>query len=393
MAGGGLEIEQRAIRDTQLVADDDEAPAGVVEEGEAGAVSSVRIVRRQDADNRAVRYVLVHRRRRQADVGRRLVDIIHANRETFIERQPAAVGDPHRDVVAGGGLEIEERAIRDTQLVADDGETPSGVVEQRESSAVPGIRIARRQDADDRAVSRILVHRCYGQADAGRRLVNVVHANRETFIKRQPTAVGDPHRDVVAGGGLEIEQRAIRDTQLVADDDEAPAGVVEEGEAGAVSSVRIVRRQDADNRAVRYVLVHRRRRQADVGRRLVDIIHANRETFIERQPAAVGDPHRDVVAGGGLEIEERAIRDTQLVADDGEAPAGIVEERETGAVPSVRITRRQDADNRAVGDVLIDRRRRQADVGRRLVDIVYGATATTTAAADRIGVGSVGGVG
>ena len=62
-----------------------------------------------------------------------------------------------------------------------------------------------------------------------------------------------------------------------------------------------------------------------VGGRLVDVADTNRDGLGEGVPGRVGDPDLDVVAGGGLEVQQAAVGDDQIGAGEGKAAAGIVE--------------------------------------------------------------------
>ena len=196
-----------------------------------------------------------------------------------------------------------------------------------------------------------------GQGQVGRRLVDVADVDREGLGVGQAAGIGDPNRDVVGGGALEVEQGAVGDGDLAggAVDGEAPAGVVRQGIGGAVAGIRVRGRDRADRGAVGGVLVNGVGREVEIGRRLVLVPHADREGLRIGQAAAVGDPHRDVVAGRVFEVQQRTVGDRDLTAGgvDGEAPAGIVRQGVGRAVARVRIGRGNGSDRGAVGGVLV----------------------------------------
>ncbi len=117
-------------------------------------------------------------------------------------------------------------------------------------------------------------------------------------------------------------------------------------------------------------------RVADV--ELVDVVEADREDRIGRRAVGRGGPDGDVVARCGLAVQQRAVgdRDDAAVGVDGEAAAGVIEQRVGDRVGGrVRIAGLGgDAHRGAVGGVLVDRIGGDIAVGRvadvELVDVV-----------------------
>ena len=57
------------------------------------------------------------------------------------------------------GLEVEEAAVGDDEVRAREREAAAGVVEKRVGEGVAGIRVGRREGADDGAVGSVLGNR------------------------------------------------------------------------------------------------------------------------------------------------------------------------------------------------------------------------------------------
>ena len=373
-----LEVQEAAVRHGDLArgAVDGEAPAGVVGQREAGAVAGVRIGGRHRADRGAVGGVLVHRVAGQVQVGRRLVLVADADREGLAIGQAAAVRHQDRHVVAGGALAVQQRAVRDRDGARGgvNREAAAGIVRQGVAGRVAGVRIRRRDIADDRAVGGVLGDKAGGEVEIGRRLVHVADRDREGLAVGQAAAVGDLNRHVVTGGALEVEQAAVGHGDLAgrAVDGEPAAGVVGQRVGRAVAGVGIGRRDRADRGPVGGVLVHRIGRQFQIRRLFVDVTDVDGEGLRVGVAAAVGDPNGDVVAGRALEVQQAAVGDRDLAgrAVDSETPAGVVGEDIAGAVPGIRIGRGDRADAGPIGGILINAVRRKCQICRRFVDVV-----------------------
>ena len=173
------------------------------------------------------------------------------------KREPALVGDPHRDGVRRRGLVIEQRAVGDRDHAGRrvDGEAAAGVVGQRIAErrarhpdrCRPPCRPRCRWRHSPRPSCPISV------ALVGASLT-LVTAMVKTLSKREPTLIGHAHRDGVRGRALVVEQRAIRDRDHAGRgvDGEPPAGIVDQriGERIA-AGVRIGAGHCPDHRAVR----------------------------------------------------------------------------------------------------------------------------------------------
>ena len=134
------------------------------------------------------------------------------------------------------------------------------------------------------------------------------------LVKAVSGRVGDPDLDIVAGAGLEVEEAAVGDDDVRAAERKATAGIVEKRVGEGVAGIGIGRRQGADHRAVDGILGHRRGREGHIGGGLVDVGDADGDGLGEGVAGRVGDPDLDIVAGGGLEVEEAAVGDDDVRA-------------------------------------------------------------------------------
>ena len=175
-------------------------------------------------------------------------------------------------------------------------------------SAGIGLRLVAAKDAV--AISEAVDVRVEMRIEDGDWLRRRRDCYREGFVEGEPASVGHPRHDSVARGRPEVEQCAVGDLQLRADELEPPARVVDQAERVNVARVRVGHAvQHANGRIVGHALHYRARRQREPSRRLVDVGHGDREGLVEGQPRGVSHPHRDGVARRGLEVEQRAIRD------------------------------------------------------------------------------------
>ena len=107
------------------------------------------------------------------------------------------------------------------------------------------------------------------------------------------------------------------------------------------------------------------------------------------------------MAGGGLEVEEGAVGDHQLVAAraaDGEAAPGIVGEAVGEGITRIRVRGGEYPDGESIGGILVHGGIAQGDVRGRVVAATAAATATTAATALRalggpVAGGDIGGIG
>ena len=281
----------------------------------------------QRADDRVGSRALGHGVRRQRNVRRRVVHVRHVDRECSIVEQPAGVGNPHGDGVARRALEVEQRPVSDLERVADDLEPAAGIVCQTVGVGVAGIRVdGIQQGADDRPDGRVLRHRARRQGEVGWRFVGIGDVDGQGLVVSQPASVGDPYADDVARSALEVEQRAVQDLEVVTDELEPSASVVEKAECMSVAGIRVDHAQQrADNCTAGRPFGHVARRQRDIRRRLVAIADDERENAVEEQAAGVGGTQNDVVAWRAFEVEQGTVRDLKLVTNDLEPAARVVD--------------------------------------------------------------------
>ena len=393
VTGGRFAIQQRAVGDGDHPADriDLEPTAGVVVQRVGdGVVAGVSVAREcGHADHRVSRSVLIDSVNRGIAVDRRghieLINVIDVNRhhgdvETAVTRRGS-----YRDVVAGSGFAIEQRAIVNGDHPADRinfEPSAGGVVESVGDGVVAGIRVARENGhTHDRVGGSVLIDGVNRGVAVDRRghieLINVIDVNRhhggvETAVTRRGS-----HRDVVAGGNFAIEQRAVVDGDEPADGidfEPSASGVVESVGDGVVAVVSVAREcGHADHRVSRSVLIDSVNRGIAVDRRghieLINVINVDRhhrgvETAVTRRGS-----HGDVVAGSGFPVEQRAVvnsDDTTNCVDFKPTAGGVVERVGDGVVAGIRVARKRGhADHRVSRSVLIDHVNRGIAVDRR----------------------------
>src|SRR5205085_12442469 len=134
-----------------------------------------------------------------------VVDVVDGDGEGYRVGQRAG-GCLHDDVVALGGLEVEQRSICDRDHTGGriDGEPAAGIVGQRVGGCRAAARIGRRRgDADGGAVGGVFVDAVGGAVGiGGRGGAHVVDDDRESMGRAQ-RAGGASHGDavgVVVGG-------------------------------------------------------------------------------------------------------------------------------------------------------------------------------------------------
>ena len=88
---------------------------------------------------------------------------------------------------------------------------------------------------------------------------------------------------------------------------------------------------------------------------LVDVLHVDRERFVERQAAAIGGADDDRVAGRLFVVDRSSAGDDELVAGNGKPSAGVVDEREGGRIARIGIDGGERADDGARGAIFLDR--------------------------------------
>ena len=173
--------------------------------------------------------------------------------------------------------------------------------------------------------------------------------------------VGDvDHQIVDAAGAFEIERVFQDDTDraiAIGLQREVIVVVALTGGQGVGkrAAARSGRRQRAHHRADAGGFRNGRAGKRNAGGRVVDIGDVDREALDHFAAIAVRNLDRDIVRGRGFVIQ-RAFDDQlpcAVVVDHGEPAASIVLKR-IGQRVSVRIGRREDADNRVAGGVLGD---------------------------------------
>ena len=342
MALVGLVIDVRACRDPHFIADDLEETGRVVGDSVSMRIPGIRISRAQDGRDRSLGGVLVDRTAGQRDVGRRLVDqVVDRDRDDFGVRIARSIGRLDREVMGLVGLVVDIRACRDPDLVADDLEEAGRVVRNGVGMRVTRIRIDRAQDGRNGSLRRAFVDgTATGQRDVGRGLIGqVVDRECDDLGVRVAPGIGGFDRNVVALVGLEIDIGACRDADLIADDLEVAGRIVRDRIGMAVARIHIDGAQGGDRRACRRTFIDRAAGERDVARRLIDIVHGQRDDFTVRVARGIGCLHGDVMGLVGLEVDCGACRDAHLVADDLEEAGRIVRDGIGVAVTRIGVGR------------------------------------------------------
>ena len=124
----GRRLIIKRARNHELVARDRKQAAGIVQQRIRRAVTRIRVDRRQSAHDRIGRAVFRNRRMGKPDGGRCLVDVGYADREGFVEGQPAGIGDAHGHLLRVRSFVIERS--RNDEIRAGNRKASSGVVDQ-----------------------------------------------------------------------------------------------------------------------------------------------------------------------------------------------------------------------------------------------------------------------
>ena len=270
----------------------------------------------------------------------------------------------------GVRLVVEQRAVGDGDDagVGVDLETPAGVVGEAVGDIVGGVGIGRQgRDADLVAVRGVLgdAAACGAVAVGDRADIEFVGVgNRDGEGLRIAVAgrIRHPDDQVVAAVRLVVQQRAVGNRNpSVAVDGEAAAGIVQQAMGEGFRRVFRVHRGDrADRIAVAGRLADAVQVERHVGRRFVHVADVDPIAFGRAAAGGIGHAHDDLVAIGGLVVDQRTVGDREpAVAIDGETPAGIV--HHLIAVGPAGAVNRDPADRGAVGAVLVDQRVVQAD--------------------------------
>ena len=313
---------------------------------------------------------------------------------TAVSKAAIATRGSHRDVVAGSGFAIEQRAVVDGDHPADriDFEpSASCVVESVGDGVVAVVSVARENGHTDDGVGRsVLIDRVNRGIAVDRRgdieLINVIDVDRhhggvETAVTRRGS-----HRDAVAGSGFPVEQRAVVDGDDPADRidlEPTVGGVVESVGDGVVAGIRVARENGhTDHRVSRSVFINGVNRGVAVDRRgdieLVDVVDVDRHHGSIKATVTRRGSHGDVVAGNGFAIEQRAVvnsDDTTNRIDLEPSTSVIVERVGDRTVGRIRVARERGyADHRVGCSALVDGIDRGVAVGRRgdieLIDVV-----------------------
>ena len=149
--------------------------ADAADERVSEAVARVHVGRGERADDRADGGVLGHGTTQETDVGRRLVDVGHRDRQLFFKSQSAGVGRADADrvgtfrlkVEAGVGLELASQN-RERGIVGR-----PGAAHERVGELVALIDVGREQRTDDGAGFGVFRHGTAHKAEVGRRLIGV----------------------------------------------------------------------------------------------------------------------------------------------------------------------------------------------------------------------------
>ena len=123
-------------------------------------------------------------RRAEDRLGRDVGDV---DGEHLVEGEPLGVRHAHGDLVRSAGLEVEQAAIGDDEVGARDRKAAAGAVEKRECRRVAdrGIRVGRRERADDGRIGRILGDRGGRKGDVCRRRVDDLNGREGAVRERE----------------------------------------------------------------------------------------------------------------------------------------------------------------------------------------------------------------
>ena len=349
-------VQALAVLQFQLAADHLEA--GIVHRvGHGVAVVDVRC--RQRA-NHGPGGILRHRRCRQRDIARHLVDVGYREREGFGPAQAAAVCRRHVDSDAGRGLVVQALAALQLQLAIHD--FKAGVV-HRVADAVSGIDIRRRKRSDHgaRTAFRDRVRR---QGDIRWCLVDISDRDRKGFRAGQTAGVSCRHRDGNLGRALLIQALAVLQFQLSVHDLEA---CIVHRVAHTVIRISICCRQCADHSAGS-IFRNGTCGQGNVGRRFVDVRHREGKGLSPAQAATVSCRHIDGDAAIRLVVEDLIVLQLQLAIDNFET--SIVDR----VFDAIAIIRRAECSDDGAGRILRDGLRGQGDIRRCVIDVLLAAS-------------------
>ena len=228
---------------------------------------AVRRVFRNAAAGRSVRVGRTHHRV--------VVDVGHRNRERLAVDRAIARGRQNRDGMAGRALRVEQRAVRNRHNAsrAIDRKPTAGVIAQRVADGRAQVRIGGRAviptavpvAAFSATLPPVAPSVSVGPTTA--LSLTLVTATVKRLAVGRAIARGRQNRDVMAGRGLRVEQRAVRNRHNASSraiDRKPTAGViaaerVADGRAQVRMGAAVAR--DPNRRAVRRVFAQRCRGQ------------------------------------------------------------------------------------------------------------------------------------
>ena len=362
-------------------------------------LASASLAERGHADDGVGRSVFIDGVNRGIAVDRRgdieLINVINVNRhhggvETAVTRRGS-----HRDVVAGSGFPVEQRAVVDGDHPADriDLEPTASVIVQCVSDRAVDVASASLVNAV--TPTTVLVAAFSSTALIVASLsIGVVTSNSSTSLTLIViTAVSKlPSLDVArtvmlwlaaASRSSSVPLSTVTTPLTASILNLPPACVVQRVGDRAVGRIRVARKRGhTDDGVGRGVLVDGVNRGVAVDRRgdieLVDVVNVDRhhrgvETAVTRRGS-----HGDVVAGSGFAIEQRAIvnsDDTTNRIDFEPSASVIVQCVSNRAVGRIRVARKRGHTDDGVGHgVLVDGVNRGVAVDRRgdieLIDVV-----------------------
>ena len=375
--GRVLEVRRTGEGEFAVVVDVEE-PGILAAEREARGRAAEILIRHRDG--RHQRRVLV-----DADVGAvpfpvrgddgiELVDRIDRDADRLLVDVAGVVGDLDGDLVDVVAVRIR-RGLEVRR--AGEGQFARGLVDFERGAVKPSddregegaaLRIERLNRRE--GVSRVLLGR-RGRRDAaagrndGRRLVDRIDIDDQRLLMAEAAGIGDRNLDTkgVRLALVEVEVRALLHDEFAVHDLEVRV-VDLVGEA--VAHVRIGDDEVADDRARHGGLVDRARRQGDVGRSLVDLIDGDRQHLV--RDGVVGEIRHGDAEGvarllTGIDVEVRPRLHDELAVHDLEIAARVVEHVGEGFA-HVLIRDDDVPDDVARHGGLVDRARRQGDVGR-----------------------------
>ena len=309
--GGGFEVQGGRVRHGDHPADQIQgkhAAARTAGHLVAERVGVVRVIGPDPSDR--CTDGAVFRNQQYLVVGcRRLVGVCHVDGHGGRVEQAAAVAHLHVQRIARGGLEVECCRSGQCQLATGHVELEQAhtvATGDGEDQRVAEVRIAGGHFADDGPASRVFGDR-KGLIPDSRSLVHRRQVDRRGGRSGQCQLATVGHLDLQCEAGLRLVIQRVgvghRDHPAERVQGKGAAFVTAgDGKLQRVAGIRVASLQGADNGSNHAVLGNRCGQMVE-HRKFVDVAQGDRDGGRIGQVAAVGHPHHQRVACGGLEVK------------------------------------------------------------------------------------------